>query len=310
VVKLLKYIFHDSATRPVRGRAVGLFAAAAAVLVLGLAVIPVSHGVRAPCVIQPVERQVMRAEWPGFVSEVRARDGERVRRGDVIVVMRNEELEFDLKGLASRIEESAARLRMLQTSDVAGAQAEEVDLARLRQDQETLRGRLESLTFRAPFDGQVIAPELEHVAGKFEQLGDVVCEVASLERLRVVAAVDTADIAGIPDAGRRDVRIKFRCLPGQIFVGAIEREHPSATYAPPPVQLTSAAGGPILLDPHAQQDQRTLSPWYRVDVTLKPGAEAPPVGAAGTARFVVGYEPIGRQLWTAFRQMLHRRFLI
>lgn len=310
LVKLMRYLFYDSGTRPVRWRAAGVFGGVLLALGLSFGVLPVSNGVRVPCVIEPVERFVLRAEWPGFISEVRAHDGQHVRQGDVIVVMRNEELEYQVRRMAARIEESAARLRMLQTRDLAAAQAEEFNLAMLKKDYETLKSRLDSLTFRAPFDGEVIAPGLEHVGGRFAQLGEEVCQVASLDRLRVVAVVDTGDVAGIAKSQARDVRIKFRSHPHAVLRGRVERLHPSATYAAPLAPLTTTAGGPILLDPNSPQGQHTLLPWYRVDVTLQAAAETPPVGVVGTARFVVNDEPLGQQVWTGFRRMLHRRFLI
>jgi len=53
-----------------------------------------------------------------------------------------------------------------------------------------------------------------------------------------------------------------------------------------------------------------LMPWYRVDVILNEGAERLPAGTTGKARFVVGNDPIGMQLWREFRRMVSRRFMI
>jgi hypothetical protein len=104
------------------------------------------------------------------------------------------------------------------------------------------------------------------------------------------------------------VRIKFRSDPAKVYEGKVERVHPSATFTPPEASLTDAAGGPVLMDPKAQD--RTLMPWYRVDVILNEGTAGLPPGTTGKARFVVGSDPIGVQLWREFRRMVSRRFLI
>jgi multidrug efflux pump subunit AcrA (membrane-fusion protein) len=224
--------------------------------------------------------------------------------------MSNEELDTQIRRHELQIERSRARLRRLSTGSQAAAQAEQYRLSMLRQDLETLQDRRESLTMRAPFDGQVIAPELERVEGRFLKLGEPVFVVASLGKLRVTTVVDDEDIAAVRGSEGESVRIKFRSHPGEVFEGHVERVHPSATHDAPPAGLTDKAGGPVLLDPEARSQARALLAWYRVDLVLEVTEARPPVGTTGTARFLVGREPVGVQLWLRFRRMLHRRFLI
>jgi len=308
--KMLKYIFFDKATRPVRLRAVGVFALLAAAVGYLLGGVPLSSAVRAPCALEPLEEEVVRAEWPGFLSQVNVRDGQRVSKGQVLAVLANEELDFELLRKELQIEESQARLRRLAVANLSAAQAEEFRLGMLRKDLAALRERKDALTIRAPIDGQVIAPELDRVRGRFVKLGEPILSVASLGKLRVTAVVGDQDVAAVrrkPDAG---VRIKFASSPQRAFTGTVERVYPSATDEAPPPTLTNAAGGPVLLDPNAPGGPRALRPWYRVDIVLDPGQERLPVGVTGTVRFVVGKEPIGQQFLLRFRRLLHRRFLI
>ncbi len=310
LVKLAKHIFFDRSTAEVRGRAVGVFGLGAAIVLFSVGVIPVSSSVRCPCVLEPHEQQVLRAEWPGLLSELHVKDGGHVERGQLLAVISNQELDLQLRVQELRIEESLARLRSLQTTNLAAAQAELYQLEMLRKDLAVLQERKVSLTVYAPFDGQVIAPRLDRVRGRFLQLGEELFTVASLDKLRVSAVVSDADIASVRDAASGRVRVKFRAHPRRVYLGTVERLHPSATNQPPPPALTDAAGGPVLLDPRAAAGERSLLPWYRVDVVLDADAGGPPVGATGTVRFVVGEESIGKQLWLRFRRMLHRRFLI
>jgi len=261
-------------------------------------------------VLEPHEQQVLRAEWPGLLSELHVKDGDRVEKGQLLALASNDELDFQLRVQELRIQESLARLRSLQTTNLAAAQAEAYQIEMLRKDLDALRDRKASLTVYAPFDGQVIAPKLDRVKGRFLQQGEELFTVASLDKLRVSAVVGDADIASVRDAASSRVRIKFRSDPRRVYVGTVERLHPSATNQLPAPALTDAAGGPVLLDPRAVGGERSLLPWYRVDVVLDADAEGLPVGATGTVRFVVGEESIGRQLWLRFRRMLHRRFLI
>ena len=308
--KLLKYVLFDSATRNVRARAVGVTALIATLAVLGLGVMPVPYGVRTPCAVEPGEMRVLRADWRGFLDAVAVRDGEQVASGQVLARLRNDNLDFEIRQIEARIRQAEARWRMMQTRNVAAAQAMEGHLDALRKDFSDRLERRAALTFHAPFAGVVVAPSIARVHGRFLEAGDPLLTVAAAEELRVTAVVDTGDIADVRNAVGRPVRIKFRSHPHEVLTGVIERVHPSATHEPPAAALTSLGGGPVLMDPQSGEQQRTLLPWYRVDILLDADQTPPPLGATGTARFVAGRMPLGRQLWIQFRRVLHRRFLI
>ncbi|MHC4788081.1 MAG: efflux RND transporter periplasmic adaptor subunit [Planctomycetota bacterium] len=310
LVKLLNYVFLARSTRPVRLRAVGVFLVVVGGLAYLLGGIPATAGVRTPCALEPYEQRVLRAEWAGFFARVHVKDGDRVQEGQILAELTNEELDFSIQHMQRRMEALAARIRMLETRHQASAQAQKYRMEMLRKDLELLRQRKASLTVRAPFGGQIIAPELARTEGRFLNLGDPLFAIASLDKLRVVAVVSDADVPAVRAAQDEGVRIKFASAPDRVYMARVERVHPSATHAPPPAALSNAAGGEVLLDPHAPQGQRTLLPWYRVDLILLEAEGRPPVGATGTARFLVGQEPLGMQMWLRFRRMLHRRFLI
>jgi putative peptide zinc metalloprotease protein len=309
--KLLKYIFFDKATRPVRLRAIGVFAVLAGTVGFLVAGVPLTSSVRAPCALEPLDEDVVRAEWPGFLSKVNVGDGQHVTKGQVLAVLSNEELDFRLlsKGLDAR--QSEARVRRLEMEDQAAAQAERFNLQTLQKDVAALRERKDALTIRAPFDGKVIAPDLDRISGRFVKLGDAILTVASLEKLRVTAVLDNADVPAVRSEPVSSVRMRFGSNPDTTFTGTVDRVEPSATIEAPPPALANTAGGPVLLDPNASSEQpRALMPWYRVDIVLDAGQQSPPAGATGTVRFVVGKNAVGQQVWLHFRRLLHRRFLI
>lgn len=311
VIKLIKYIFFDKATRPVRLRAVCVFLVFVSVVGFLLGGMPAPHSVRTPCALRPHEEEILRAEEPGFVAEVHVKDGDKVEEGQMLAVLTNEQLDFQIQQQGKLIEQTAVRLRMLETQHLASAQAEAFRLSVLQKNLAKLQERKASMTFRAPFEGHVIAPNLERIEGRFLTEGEPLFMIAALGECKVTAVVDTADITAIKDNQDLTVRIKFRGAPRDVCEGTIERLHPEATHLPPPMGLTNTAGGPVLLDPRDRSGGgRTLYPWYRVDIVLDANAPPLPVGTTGTARFRLGKNPIGKQAWLRFRRMLHRRFLI
>ena len=189
--------------------------------------------VRTPCVVEAHEERALHAEWPGFLSEVFVKDGDHVAQDQLLAVAHNEELDFSIRRQEAKIEEADARLRMLETQRPGRGAGGGGAPGALRKDLDMLLDRRKSLTFRAPFDGQVIAPNLERVQGRFLQLGDALFIVASLDKLDVTAVVDTADIPVDPRSEGKPVRIKFRSDPGRVYLGNIAHVYPSATNVAP-----------------------------------------------------------------------------
>ena len=314
LVKLIYHVFFAKETRQVRLRAVSVFSVLAAAVVYLVGIMPISTDVRTPCALEPHEERLMRAEWPGFLSQVHVKDGERVTQGQLLAETVNDELDFQIRRQKLRIDELRARLRRNETENQAAAQADAFQLSMIEKDLEMLVSRKNSLTFRAPFDGQLIAPDLDRVKGRFLQLGDELFTVSSLDKLQVTAVVDNADMAAIQQAFKQApevaVRIKFKSDASTVYEGRIDRLHPSATSEAPARTLTNACGGPVLLDPKSPDGRRTLLPWYRVDIRLDIPGLPPPPGATGQTRFIVGRDPIGKQAYLRFRRMLNRRFLV
>ena len=122
--KLVKYIFIDKSTRPMRLRAVAVFTVMVGTVGFLVAGLRLPSSVRAPCALEPLDKETVRAEWPGFLSKVNVGDGQRVTKGQVLAELHNEELDFQLRSKELDVEQSQARLRRLQIDNQAGAQAE------------------------------------------------------------------------------------------------------------------------------------------------------------------------------------------
>ena len=310
MVKLIKYIFFAKKTRTVRARAVLVFAVFAGAIFFLMGVMPLTTSVWAPCALEPHDKKIIRAEWPGFIEALHVEDGELVEKGRLLADARNEELDYMISLQKLKIKETLARLTYQLTRDPAREAAERKVLEVLENDLETLYKRKKSLTFLAPLKGRVIAPNLERYKGmQFLELGSELFTVASLDVLRVIAVVSDADIGAVSAAADRRVRIKFDTRPKKIYTGEIVLPIPeNTTSEPPPAALTNPAGGPVLLDPKSPEG-RTLTPWYRVEIVLDAGGEELPVGATGNVRFIVGTDSLGSQIKLKFQRMLSRRFL-
>ena len=107
--------------------------------------------IRAWGIVEYSPPTIVRSASPGFVKEVKVRDGETVHAGQVIVVLENEELRVDLANISNEIEKSTLQERIdRQNEEIAKAQAEAAKGRSLQKKEAEIRHQVEGLVVRRP----------------------------------------------------------------------------------------------------------------------------------------------------------------
>lgn len=152
-----------------RGRSLAIFAAVMAgiALVVGLLiVVPWELRMDARGEILPKERQMVYSRVAGEIFEVKVADGEKVRKGDTILIIRDPDLAQKIKKEEAEIEDAQRNIK-LYTELLADTQTEdrEKPVLRKKQNDEFFRlqqanGRLQILRLQEkdPLEGKVAAP--------------------------------------------------------------------------------------------------------------------------------------------------------
>src|SRR5688500_9758128 len=109
-VKLLKYLMIEPELHRKRGRAWLFCGTVAAVLVVLFGIIRVPTSITADAVLEPMEESWVKASSPGFVKEVKVKDAQPVKKGDVLLVLSDDSLDARIASLEAELE----RLRIQQ----------------------------------------------------------------------------------------------------------------------------------------------------------------------------------------------------
>jgi RND family efflux transporter MFP subunit len=216
--------------------------------------------------LQPSRRADLRAEVSAVVLQVLEDNGERVRRGDLLVRLDDTSLRDTLSSAdeaqrtARRVEEQAERqlqrLKTLQQQGMASTQAvEDAEIRRNSAQSDVVatgarvvaaRQQLERTMVRAPFDG--VVSERRVSVGDTVQVGRELLKVIDPASMRFEALVSADRMHEL----RRDQVVRFRVngFPDQEFEGRVERIDPSANAATRQVAIVIAfvqpAGAPRL----------------------------------------------------------------
>lgn len=168
-------------------------------VILGLFLfLPISYSHHATFVMEPTEQVPVRAETEGFVGSVLAREGDFVRRGALLAVMRDIDLEQERDSLRSQIgilDRNALTQRAL--GDTAHALETEQQRAQLGQALAKTESELLSLSITAPTDGIIITPRVEDKTGMMLEKGAELCQIARTGSLRARVVVDDWDLNDI-----------------------------------------------------------------------------------------------------------------
>jgi RND family efflux transporter MFP subunit len=176
----------------------------------------------------PVRSAKLQPEIEGVVSKVLVREGDRVKRGDVIAELADWEPRMALAAAEAKYQAALLQMnRALAANDgtEAGVQRVQADYwqSEVTRDQE----RLDQTQLRSPIDGVLATPHVETMVGRRLQFGDTFAEVVDTSRTIVDVAIDDAD-AGLLRTGAR-VAIKLNSFPTRTFRGEVTIVSPKAT---------------------------------------------------------------------------------
>ncbi len=184
LMKGVRYLAHSPRLRRTRTRAVLVTSGVALAVVLLLAIIPMPHRTRAEGVVWVPEEALVRPDTEGFIERLAARPGVRVKAGDALVVLGNQELASREAVAEARVRELRARYDAERPNDTVRMQIVEEELRYSVEELARVRQRLAGLILRANTEGAFIIPQPESLPGRFVKKGDLLAYVLDLQRVR------------------------------------------------------------------------------------------------------------------------------
>ncbi|CAN5371584.1 hypothetical protein BH11PSE9_BH11PSE9_07070 [soil metagenome] len=180
------------------GARLRLALAAGTVALGGLLLVPVDYRVGGKARIEGEAQRALVAPVDGFLKAAAVRPGDRVKQGQVLIELADQDLMLEHRKWASeQSQQQSAYATALTRSErpamvIALAKADE---ARARLGM--IEAQLERARIVAPFDGIVLQGDLSQGLGAPVERGKVLMTLAPGERHRVVVEVDERDIADV-----------------------------------------------------------------------------------------------------------------
>lgn len=205
-------------------RRVWAWSAVAALSVLALAA-PVPHRIECDCAIEPVVRQFVAAPFGAPLEASLVRPGDEVTSGQLLARLDGREVRWELAGVEADLQRAAReRDGHMAQHDSGAARLSELQMERLQLQRTLLEHRSEQLEIRSPLGGLVISGDLDQAIGAPLKIGQVMFELAPLDRVVVELKIPERDVpfalVGQP------VRFWLESQPDEPRVGSIARITP------------------------------------------------------------------------------------
>ncbi len=293
-----------------------------AIVCLGISaiwILPITRYVSAPVTVQPTDAVFVYVEERGRIGEQalpRPAVGDEVKRGDVLVVLVNPDLDREILKLRERIEMLRLRIENIEANELRNTTANEnlpalkELLASLEDQMDRFRQRHGQLTIRAPRDGTVLSDRWRNETFASHQLkswsgspleassvgctldrGTVYCLIGDPTIVSATLVVDESDIE-LVDVGQ-SVRVWLREKPGVVATGqvqevsTVEIEHaPAALVSKDDLKMIDDGGG----------RERMANTAFNVRVPLLQAGDAIPVRSTGWAKIEVADATVGQRI--------------
>jgi RND family efflux transporter MFP subunit len=211
------------ASRPLR---IGLGVAGAALAALLL--IPTPHSVTAPARLEGAMQRVLTAPADGYLQKVYVRPGDRVRSGQILAELADQDMAVELRGLEAELAQHENALISAQArNDSAEYSASQGRYLAARARHDLVRQQIERTHLRAPFDGVVIKGDLNQTVGAPVERGAELITLAPDTGYRVLLEAEEAEIADLREG--QAGQLKLAAMPSLAIPLRIERITPLAS---------------------------------------------------------------------------------
>ena len=310
VSKNLSFLFNSPRLRTKRKRSVGTAALVVGIVLALLFALPAPLWTRSEGVTWPSEQSQVRASVDGFLVELLAQPGSKVRAGQELVRSRDPFLSARVEILQAQKKQLESQLVAAQATDRVQAAVVREELASTEANLQRALEQVEELVIRSPGDGSFVVPQAQDLPDRFLRKGQLVGYVVNPADLVTVRTVVSQDEIGLVREATRTVQVMPAEWSTRAREARIQREVGGGTTQLPTAALGMSGGGRFAVDPREASGQKTLERVFEVELTLAEAAPSEYLGRRMYVRFDHGYEPLGFQLYRSLRQLFLRQFSV
>lgn len=277
----------------------GVFSFAA----LTLFAVPMPSSTRAEGVVTvPHEAHVVAPER-GFVARQLVASGSRVQAGQVLIELRDAELDAAQRVLKARVRELEVLAAQRQADNRVKAAVVREDVRVVREELQAIAMRQQAMVVHSTVAGIFVVPGAYDLANRYLEKGELIGYVLSRDNRIVTAVLPQADV-GLIRNGVSAVQLRLAQQRGAVIQSRVLRELPGSGARLPSAALGAAGGGSISVIGDGAGAKTAAEEVFTLELSLPVHTEVAGIGARAHVRFDHAAEPLGFQWIRQGRQLL------
>jgi putative peptide zinc metalloprotease protein len=249
----------------------------------------------------------------GFITEVRAKDGQWLKKGDVILVGHSPRLDAEIKKAEAELLQMDAEIDRGAVVDPAVAKVYEFSRQSTEDRIKVLKERRDRLTIHSPIDGELVSPQLRDLQGRYlprsQELGtvqrrDLLAARVVLRQEDVEPVVQQTLNGGVDENGKRRVEVRMASDIGTFLGAKSVRKLPAAREYLPTAAQGQQGGGEIAIDPRDPSGAKPMQRQFEVVVTVDNSDGRYHPGQQAYVRFKLDKRPLIWQWSIRFWQLI------
>ena len=188
--------------------------------------IPIPHRISCDAEVNPIIRRFVAAPFEGILESSNVASGDIVEQGQLLASLDEDEMRLQVSSISADQELARkAKTSALANGEALEAQQARLEFKKLSYKRELLAERSENLEIHSPIRGVVLKSELEDADGAPLSKGQVLFEIAPLEKVKIKVFISQQDIALVAEGMETVVSIESI---NQKLTGKITKIHPQA----------------------------------------------------------------------------------
>lgn len=308
ISKGIKFLASNHKLRSNRPRAILTTGGIIAGLLFLLFVIPFPHRTMIDAVTWPSEDSQLRAEADGFISEFLVENRTQVRSGEPLIKSEDPFLSARVRLLKAQINTLKVQEAAVRRTNRVEAQLVREEIAAAERDLARAEGQLADLTIQAPRDGALVVPSQSDIVGRYIRKGGLIGYVIDRNDTISLRMMIPQEDVGLVRNKIDEIEIMPAGYGLDPIPAEIVRETPGGSFRLPTAALGIVGGGEIPTDPRDANGVRTLERYFDFELRVAEEHGTSFLGQRVRVKIDHGWEPMGFQIWRAFRQLFIRLY--
>ncbi len=310
-IRLIRYLAASAELDKHRKRAVWSTVCIVAGVLGFLQFFPWPRHLEANGLVQAMHFTPLTTEGAGYVVAVHGKAGVAVKTGDVLVELRNPELESRLRQVRAMVEETEARLRYARSQEPSSILPLEKRLGATRENLAELENEITALQVTAKQDGVWSFLHADAMQDMWIARGTPLGLIVEPGIHEFIGVVPQADAGPLSDTRitLTDISVRIRGQAGAEIGSPGMQILPGGRNVLPSASLGAKGGGDIPVLADDSTGRRTAEPFYLVKAALTANSGVKLLhGQTGVVRFRAGSEPLLPGWIRSLRQLLQQRY--